>query len=92
MYGRLYVNNVESLQLTTTRVGGILVEQLQHSRARNIHTLYSYRQSDLCIPINETARPHSNNYIHVSVRDLYIPSIGLPTWLQQIRQTDLGNI
>ncbi len=33
-----------------------------------------------------------NSYIHVSVSDLYIPRIGLPIWLQQIRQTDLGNI
>jgi hypothetical protein len=33
-----------------------------------------------------------NSYIHVSVRDLYIPSISLPNWLQQNRQTDPGNI
>jgi hypothetical protein len=34
----------------------------------------------------------SNSYIHVSVRDLYIPRNGLPIWLQQNRQTDPGNI
>jgi hypothetical protein len=33
-----------------------------------------------------------NSYIHVSVSDLYIPRIGVPIWLQQYRQTDLGNI
>jgi hypothetical protein len=33
-----------------------------------------------------------NSYIHVSVRDIYIPKIGLPIWLQQNRQTDPGNI
>jgi hypothetical protein len=34
----------------------------------------------------------SNSYIHVSVSDLYIPRIGLPIWLEQIRQADPGNI
>ncbi len=29
-----------------------------------------------------TARPQSNFHIHVSVSDLYIPSIGLPILLQ----------
>jgi hypothetical protein len=33
-----------------------------------------------------------NSYIHVSVSTLYIPKIGLPIWLQHIRQTDPGNI
>jgi hypothetical protein len=33
-----------------------------------------------------------NSDIHVSVRDLYIPRIGLPIWLQQNRQTDPRNI
>ncbi len=33
-----------------------------------------------------------NSSIHVSVRDLYIPSIGLPIWLQQNRQTNPGNL
>jgi hypothetical protein len=33
-----------------------------------------------------------NSYIHVSVRDLYIPRIGLPIWLQQNRQTHPWNI
>ncbi len=33
-----------------------------------------------------------NFHIHVSVRDLYIPTIGPPIFLQQNRQTDCGNI
>ncbi len=33
-----------------------------------------------------------NFHVHVSVSDLYIPKIGLPIWLQQIRQTVPGNI
>ncbi len=32
------------------------------------------------------------NQIHVSVSDLYIPTIGPPILLQQNRQTDRGNI
>jgi hypothetical protein len=31
------------------------------------------------------------SYIQVSVRNFYIPRISLPIWLQQNRQTDLGN-
>ncbi len=33
-----------------------------------------------------------NFNIHISVCDLYIPTIGLPIWLQENRWTDLGNI
>jgi hypothetical protein len=33
-----------------------------------------------------------NFYIHMFVSDLYIPTIGLPIWLQENRWTDLGNI
>jgi hypothetical protein len=32
-----------------------------------------------------------NSYIHVSVRDLNIPTIGLPILLQEFRWTDPGN-
>ncbi len=33
-----------------------------------------------------------NFYIHVSVSDLYIPTIGPPIYLQQNMHTDRGNI
>ncbi len=33
-----------------------------------------------------------NSYIHVSVSDLYILTIGLPILLQENRRTDRGNI
>jgi hypothetical protein len=33
-----------------------------------------------------------NSYIHVSVRDLNIPSTGLPILLQENRWVDRGNI
>ncbi len=31
-------------------------------------------------------------YIHVCVSNLYIPRIGLPTWLQQNKQPNPGNM
>jgi hypothetical protein len=33
-----------------------------------------------------------NSYIHISVSDLYIPTIGLPILLQENRWTDGGSI
>jgi hypothetical protein len=33
-----------------------------------------------------------NSYIHVSVSDLYIPTIGLPILLQENRWTEYKNI
>jgi hypothetical protein len=33
-----------------------------------------------------------NSYIHVSVSDLYIPTVGLSILLQENRWTDHGNI
>jgi hypothetical protein len=33
-----------------------------------------------------------SSYIHVSVSDLYIPTIGLPILLQENRWTERGNI
>ncbi len=44
------------------------------------------------IPRKELRGLSPNSYIHVSVSDLYIPMIGPHIWLQQDRQTDLGNI
>ncbi len=41
-----------------------------------------WRNTYLCIPINETARPRSQ-FLHpctVSVSDFFIPKIGLPVW------------
>jgi hypothetical protein len=41
----------------------------------------------------EELRGHSSNFhIHVSVSDLYIPTIGLPILLQENMWTDPGNI
>ncbi len=33
-----------------------------------------------------------NSYVHVFVSDLYIPTVGLPIVLQEIRWTDRGNM
>jgi hypothetical protein len=38
-------------------------------------------------------RGHSpNSYIHASVSDLFIPTIGLPILMQENRWTDHGNL
>ena len=53
-----------------------------------------YGKFEKNIPRKETARPQSLclQYIHISVSDLYITTIGLPIWLQKSRWTDPGNI
>jgi hypothetical protein len=47
-----------------------------------------YRKFETNIPKNKSARPFS--YIHCSVNDLYIPTIGLPILLQENREPILG--
>jgi hypothetical protein len=61
---------------TVCRAGGSLLN-IRETIYQNIHkdaTLQ--RKSDLCAPRKETARPLFQ--IHVSVSDLYIPTIGPP--------------
>jgi hypothetical protein len=58
--------------------------------ARTARTVY--RKFEINIPGNETARPQSHSYIHVSVSVLYILTIGLPILLQENMWTDSGNI
>jgi hypothetical protein len=50
------------------------------------------RKFDLSIPRKELRGLSPNFYIHVSLSDLFIPTIGPPIFLQQNRQTDCGNI
>jgi hypothetical protein len=52
------------------------------------------RKFDLSIPGKELRGLVPNFYIHLSVTvsDFYIPTIGLPIFLQQKRQTDRENI
>jgi hypothetical protein len=59
-YGRLYVNNVEGLQLKTARVGCVAVEQIQLSLARKqSHTpIFVFPEMKLLDLI-------PNSYIHV---------------------------
>ncbi len=47
-----------------------------------------HRKSNLCIPKNETVRPHSKFCEHF----IYSPDRSASIWLQQNRQTDPGNI
>jgi len=55
-----------------------------HQLDQQVRHLYHYwlhckEEADLCIPRKETVRPQCPNFhIHVSVRDLYIPTIGPP--------------
>ncbi len=51
-----------------------------------------YRKLETNIPRKGTAQPHSQFLRPVSVRDLYIPTIGLPIRLQENRRNDPGNI
>ncbi len=44
------------------------------------------------IPKKELRGLSPNFHIHVSVSDLYVPTIGPPIFLQQNRQTDRGNL
>ncbi len=60
--GFQYLNNCEDVQ-----------SNLAICTAKTLH-----RKCETTIPRNETARPRSQSYIHVSVSDLYIPMIRLP--------------
>ncbi len=52
-----------------------------------------YRKFDTYIPRKGIARLQSHDFnIHVSVSDLYIPTIGLSILLQENMRTDPGNI
>jgi hypothetical protein len=52
-----------------------------------------YRKFETNIPRKETVLPVPiPAFVHVSVSDLYISTIGLPVLLQENRWTDLGNI
>ncbi len=51
-----------------------------------------YRNSKHILPEMKLRSLCPNSYIHVSVSDLYIPTIGLPILLQENRWTDGGNI
>ena len=51
-----------------------------------------YRKFEANIPIKGIAPLGPNLHIHVSVNDLYIPTIGLPILLQEDMWTDPGNI
>ncbi len=64
-----------------------------HSRSYRTHTAKTrYQNSKQIFPEKEVCGLSPNFHIHVSVSDLYIPKIGPHIFLQQNRQTDLGNI
>ncbi len=55
-------------------------------------TVKNTKNSLQLFPEKELRSLSPNSYIHVSVSDLYIPTIGLPFLLQENRWTDRGNI
>jgi hypothetical protein len=58
-----------------------------------IHTAKTvYRNSKKIFPEMKLCGLGTNSYIHVSVSDLYIPTIDLPILLQENRRTNRRNI
>jgi hypothetical protein len=53
------------------------------NRSHVITPQTQYRQLETNISRKGTALPSPNSYIHVSVSNLYIPTIGLPILLQE---------
>ncbi len=60
--------------------------------ARISHLSTLQRKFDYVFPERELRGLITNFYIHISVSDLYIPTIGPPIFLQPSRQADFGNI
>jgi hypothetical protein len=59
---------------------------------KSVFTMHSKENRIYGFPEKELHSLSPNFYIHVSVSDLKILRIGPHIWLQQNRQTDLGNI
>ncbi len=57
-----------------------------------IASLHCHENPIYVFPEKELRALSPNFHIHVSVSDLYIPGNGLHIFLQQDRQTELGNI
>jgi hypothetical protein len=62
-----------------------------HTRSHALQR-HNTENSKQIFPEKELRGHSSNSYIHVSVGDLYIPTIDLPILLQENRWTDGGNI
>ncbi len=58
--------------------------------ARSTLQRYNTKKSKQVFPKKELRGHSPNSYIHVSVSDLYIPTIGLPILLQENKWTDCG--
>ncbi len=62
-----------------------------HTRCRALQR-HNTENSKQIFPEKELRGHSSNSYIHVSVGDVYITTIGQPILLQENRWTDDGNI
>jgi hypothetical protein len=62
-----------------------------HTRSHALRR-HNTENSKQMFPEKELRGHSSNSYIHVSVGDLYIPTIGLPILLQENRWIDRRNI
>jgi hypothetical protein len=75
-----------SASLSSVRPPCVVLPPFQH---RQRHDTENSKQ---IFPEKELNCLSPNSYIHVSVSDLYIPTISLPILLQEKRWTDPGNI
>jgi hypothetical protein len=70
-------------------------EALLQPEKRGFDTALQRHWTENCIkifPERQLFGLSPNFYNHISVSDLYIPTIDLPSWLQENRWTDRGNI
>jgi hypothetical protein len=87
---RLKNSLFDSLTLFCSQIKGLLESPKHHqSHTLQRHNTENFKQIFLK---KESLGLISNFHIHVSVSDLYIPTIGLPILLQENRWTDPGNI
>ncbi len=63
-----------------------------NTRSETLRRLHCKEDSNYVFPEIKLRGLRPNFHIHVSVSDLYIPTIGPPIFQQQNRQTDRGNI
>jgi hypothetical protein len=69
-----------------------MAQVTQTKLQKQLLPLHCKEMSIYVFPEKELRGLSNNFHIHVSVSDLYIPTIGPPIFLQQNRQTNRGKI